>query len=185
MKLITHFKNIILLSCLIFSNSCSKKEEPTLAPVIPTTTTTVTADKSLSLFWLDNVSKAETLWASNKINSYEVVGRMSWAWHEHSFQVTVNDGEIINSKCESNHDAVTNNNWCETKFNANDHTIPALFERARELIKRGDEMTNSQDECFYASFDFDTGVPSHVSLACPNANDEQEEWSIIFFRNIP
>lgn len=183
MKSTRYFTNILLISCFIFLSSCSGLQKaPTMPPSMPTISTTPSAR---NLEWLQDISDAEALWASNNITSYELVGRMRWAWHVHSFQVTVANGEIVSSRCESVYDNLTENHWCETEFDANDHTIPALFERTRELLKAGYGIASPQTECFIARFDFNIGIPNTLSFDCPKAHDEEEDWTIIFFNNMP
>jgi hypothetical protein len=131
--------------------------------------------------WLSRIDRFEIWWNSKQIDDYQISGHATWGWHGHSFQVTVVDGQIIDSVCKLEYDEFTGPGWCETEFEASDYIVPALFDKARAMVDFGQMMTKKYNEpqnCFRASFDFDTGAPTYLWLDCENANDEENEWII-------
>ena len=187
MNLAKHFTNILLVSSFIFLSSCSGREETSTRPATATLTPTDVMSSRQSLggvFWSDIISNAESLWLSSKIESYEVVGRVWRAGQEYTFQISVANGEIVDSRCQSYSYSFMDNKWCETEFEANDYAIPALFYHARELLKFAEEIAQPGEDCFrFVSDSF--GVPTHFWLDCRQIYDEEVDWEFIFFNNMP
>lgn len=125
------------------------------------------------------ISEAEAKWNSSGISTYQLTGTASWASHEHAFQIIVLDGQLVDSTCELAYDELNGAAWCLTDFQASAYTMPALFARARELLATGDRLAPGEN-CFQAGFDASTGVPLKMSLDCPPAQDQGEQWQMEF-----
>ncbi len=134
--------------------------------------------------WLNKISDAEARWQASNISSYELTGQATWGWHQHSFEISVVNGQIASSKCVLGYDALKGDSWCSTEFDASAHLVPALFERARALLEFGDEGC-PQEDYFKAEFNWLSGVPTRISLDCPEAYDEEQDWRITFTQKTP
>jgi Family of unknown function (DUF6174) len=134
--------------------------------------------------WMNKISYAETRWQLSNIRSYELIGQADWGWHQHTFQISVVNGRIVNSKCELGYDEPYDASWCSTQFDASTHLVPALFNKARDLLETGNQMC-PQEDYFQVEFDRSNGVPTRISFDCPDVSDEQEEWQITFTPTTP
>jgi len=134
-------------------------------------------------YWSRTISNAEARWESSQIKSYKLMGQANWGWHEHKFEVIVEDGKIVNSKCELGYDTQYGADYCTSYFNTSAHLAPALFDRARKLLKFGKEIA-PREACFSADFDQDNGFPRKIYFDCNNADDEQEVWEITFIEEV-
>jgi hypothetical protein len=133
---------------------------------------------------MKSIADAEAVWKSSHPNSYQLNGQANWGWHEHTFQITVVDGQIVEAKCELGYDSLDGESWCETQFVASDHLIPTLYEKAREMLEFGIRIS-PRGNCFEAKFDKATGAPTWLFLDCNDAYDEQEEWKITVSQYVP
>jgi hypothetical protein len=133
---------------------------------------------------LNKISDAEDRWLASNIRSYELTGQANWGWHQHSFQISVVNGQIINSNCELGYDELDGASWCPTKFNPSSYLVPALFKKARDLLEAGHEMC-PQEDYFKAEFDRSNGVPTRIIFDCPDAHDEEEEWQVTLTPTTP
>ena len=135
-------------------------------------------------FWMQSISDAEGKWNASARNSYQLTGQANWGWHEHTFQIIVVDGQIVQAKCELGYDRPEGESWCETQFEASAHLVPALYNQAREMLEFGIEVS-PRGNCFKAEFDKVNGVPKKLLIDCVNADDEQEEWKITVSEYVP
>jgi len=135
-------------------------------------------------FWEISISLVEGNWNASGLNSYQLNGQANWAWHEHTFQITVVDGQIIQAKCELGYDGLHGESWCDTQFKASAHLVPTLYNKAREMLEFGNSIS-PRGNCFEAEFDRSNGSPKRLQLDCANAQDEQEEWKITVSEYMP
>ena len=135
-------------------------------------------------FWMKSISDAEAKWKTSHLSSYQLKGQANWGWHEHTFQITVVDGQIVDAKCELGYDELVGESWCKTQFVASTHLIPALYDTAREMLEFGIRIS-PRGNCFEAEFDQSNGAPKWLRMDCDDADDEQVEWKITVSPEVP
>ena len=124
---------------------------------------------------------AELVWALSKIDDYELYGHIVGGWGSPglSFQVTVRNGQVVDSRCQT-HSGAPGNNECEAIF-----TVPAIFEQAQKWLLSGESEGTPPGHCFSAWYDTRYGVPIYIRYDCPGIVDETKEWSFVFFTDPP
>lgn len=134
--------------------------------------------------WMKSISAAESKWHASGINTYQLIGQANWGWHEHTFQITVIDGQIVQARCDLGYDRLVGESWCETQFEASAHLVPALYNQAREMLEFGTDIS-PRGNCFEAEFDKVSGAPKRLLIDCADADDEQEEWKVTVSEYVP
>jgi len=134
--------------------------------------------RSYFTLWEQYLDRTETKWQAQKITSYEISGTAMWAWHGHSFRVKVIENQIVASECTLEYDSM-DEDWCTNSFKASEYIVPGLFDQIQHLIAWNRQEASDED-CFQATFDHNTGVPLNIKFDCPTWYDEDEKFEIKF-----
>ncbi len=131
---------------------------------------------SISNRLLAQVAQQEQEWLEKDIDSYHIVVlHVSSVWHAQTHEITVRAGEVVDQSA-SCIPAPTENGKCEVRaFDAEEYTVPGLFERARSLAQFDDgEWTEIE-------FDPIHGYPTGIWYDHPEILDEDSYWGVRSF----
>jgi ABC-type polysaccharide transport system permease subunit len=125
---------------------------------------------------LTEVADQEQKWLEKDIDSYRIVVlHVSSVWHAQTQEITVRLGKVVDESA-SCIPAPTEDGKCEVEpFDAEEYTVPGLFELARSLALFDDGQ--------WTEIEFDSvyGYPAGMSYDHPEIVDEDSYWGVRSF----
>jgi hypothetical protein len=122
------------------------------------------------------IADQEQKWLEKHIDSYRiVVSHVSSVWHAQTQEITVRAGKVVDQSA-SCIPAPTENGKCEVQpFDAEEYTVPGLFELARSLALFDDGQWTEIE------FDPTYGYPASMRYDHPEIVDEDSYWGVRSF----
>lgn len=129
---------------------------------------------------LAQLDQAEQQWREQKIEHYQLeVLVVRSIWHAQLHRITVDQGAVVDQTASCIPAPIEAGKCAVEPFNAEDFTIPQLFQLARA------EMERDQGEWTKVEFDSTYGFPSHIGYNHPEIIDEDWGWQVKAFKILP
>lgn len=109
------------------------------------------------------INQAKQKWQEHNISNYHIVVVSKSIWHNHTYRITVKNGEVVEQSATCIHGAMESRlDECEIPpFNADDYTVPGIFALTESL------------EWIEVTFNPQYGFPQKISHDVPDTIDEE------------